>query len=101
MRGTKVLKQSAPIPVWSWDFCTALKMELRVVCTRARITCLLSTVPLVYLNVEGRLNAAAGEAASVAKGKVLRPKHPIGAHGYRAFIEDSEGTRIALHSQST
>ena len=54
--------------------------------------------PLVYLSVESRLDAAL-EAAVSAKGKVLRPKHPIGPHGFRALIEDSEGNRIALHSQ--
>jgi len=24
--------------------------------------------------------------------------HPIGPHGFRAIIEDSEGNRMALHS---
>jgi predicted enzyme related to lactoylglutathione lyase len=54
--------------------------------------------PLIYLSVDGRLDAAV-EATNVAKGKVLKPKHPIGPHGFRAVIEDSEGNRIALHSQ--
>ncbi len=53
--------------------------------------------PLVYLSVEGRLDAAL-EAASSSGGKVLQPKHEIGPHGYRALIADSEGNRIALHS---
>jgi predicted enzyme related to lactoylglutathione lyase len=55
--------------------------------------------PLVYLSVDGRLDAAE-QSVTAAKGKVLRPKHPIGPHGFRAIIEDSEGNRIALHSQS-
>ena len=54
--------------------------------------------PLVYLNCEGRLDAAiaAGEKNG---GKVLQPKHQIGPYGFRAVILDSEGNRIALHSK--
>ena len=53
--------------------------------------------PLVYLSAPGRLDAAV-QAAVAGKGKVLEAKHPIGPHGFRAIIEDSEGNRIALHS---
>jgi predicted enzyme related to lactoylglutathione lyase len=53
--------------------------------------------PLVYLSTEGRLDAAV-EAARANGGKVLRDKHQIGPHGFRAVIVDSEGNRIALHS---
>ena len=54
--------------------------------------------PLIYLNVEGRLEQA--EAAVVPnKGKVLEPKHQIGPHGFRTIILDSEGNRVALHSR--
>jgi uncharacterized protein len=54
--------------------------------------------PLIYLNVEGRLDQA--EAAVVAgKGKVLEPKHQIGPYGFRSVILDSEGNRLALHSR--
>ena len=53
--------------------------------------------PLIYLNVDGRLDEA--EAAVVPnKGKVLKPKHPIGPYGFRTVILDSEGNRLALHS---
>jgi predicted enzyme related to lactoylglutathione lyase len=53
---------------------------------------------LVYLNAQGRLDEAV--AAVVANGgKVIQPKHPIGPHGFRAIIHDSEGNRIALHSR--
>ena len=54
--------------------------------------------PLIYLNCEGRLDAA---VAAVVKsgGKVLKPKHQIGLYGWRAVIMDSEGNRIALHSK--
>jgi predicted enzyme related to lactoylglutathione lyase len=55
------------------------------------------TGPLVYLSVEGRLDAAVKAAADLG-GEVLEPKHPIGPYGFRAVIVDSEGNRIALHS---
>jgi predicted enzyme related to lactoylglutathione lyase len=55
--------------------------------------------PLVYLSVNGRLDAAV-KAAADDGGEVLRPKHQIGPYGYRAIIVDSEGNRIALHSQT-
>lgn len=53
--------------------------------------------PLVYLAANGRLDAALA-AVSAHGGTVLQPKHPIGEHGFRAVIVDSEGNRIALHS---
>ncbi len=53
--------------------------------------------PLIYLNANGRLDQA--EAAVAPNGgKVLKPKHQIGPHGWRTVILDSEGNRIALHS---
>jgi predicted enzyme related to lactoylglutathione lyase len=33
-------------------------------------------------------------------GKIVEPKHPIGPFGFRAVIIDSEGNRVALHSDS-
>lgn len=53
--------------------------------------------PLVYLNVAGRIRAAAAAVASHG-GEVLQEVHPIGPHGFRAVIADSEGNRLALHS---
>src|ERR1700733_10854556 len=53
--------------------------------------------PMIYLNCKGRL-AAAVSAARKHGGKVLKPKHQIGPHGFRAVVMDSEGNRIALHS---
>ncbi len=55
--------------------------------------------PLIYMSVNGRLDAALA-AVVAANGKVLRPKHDIGPHGFRAIIEDSEGNRVALHSMT-
>jgi predicted enzyme related to lactoylglutathione lyase len=54
--------------------------------------------PLVYFSVEGRLDASI-DAVTPNGGKILESKHPIGPHGYRAVVVDSEGNRIALHSQ--
>ena len=55
--------------------------------------------PLVYLSVEGRMDAALAEAER-NNGKVVAPKHSIGPHGFRAIIIDSEGNKIALHSHA-
>lgn len=55
------------------------------------------TGPLVYLNVAGRLDLAV-EAVVPHGGQLLQAKHPIGEHGWRAIILDSEGNRIALHA---
>src|SRR5262245_57050100 len=57
------------------------------------------TGPLIYLNVNGRLDAALS-AVKDNGGQVLLEKHKIGEHGFRAVILDSEGNRIALHSQT-
>jgi hypothetical protein len=53
--------------------------------------------PLVYLNCAGRLDDAVA-AVEANGGKVLKPKHQIGPYGFRALILDSEGNRVALHS---
>jgi predicted enzyme related to lactoylglutathione lyase len=53
--------------------------------------------PLIYINAQGRLDQAV-TAVSSNGGKVLQAKHPIGPHGFRAIVLDSEGNRIALHS---
>lgn len=55
--------------------------------------------PLVYLSVNGRLDDAIVQAGKNG-GTVLKPKHAIGPHGFRAVIRDTEGNRIALHSQT-
>lgn len=52
---------------------------------------------LIYLNVDGRIRAAASQVEKHG-GKVLEPTHAIGPHGYRAIVLDSEGNRVALHS---
>lgn len=57
-----------------------------------------STGPLIYLNCNGRLEAAIAEVESHG-GKVLKPAHSIVPHGNRAIIQDSEGNRVALHSR--
>jgi predicted enzyme related to lactoylglutathione lyase len=55
--------------------------------------------PLVYLSVEGRLDQAI-QAVQKSGGKIVKAKHQIGAHGFRAVVRDSEGNRIALHSHA-
>ena len=53
--------------------------------------------PMIYLNANGRLDEAIAAVVSHG-GKVLKPKHAIGTYGSRAVILDSEGNRVALHS---
>ncbi len=53
--------------------------------------------PLIYLNCNGRLDEAVA-AVEAKGGTVLKPKHQIGPHGFRAVVLDPEGNRIALHS---
>ena len=52
---------------------------------------------MIYLNANGRLDDAIA-AVTPNGGKVVQPKHPIGPFGFRAIIIDSEGNRVALHS---
>ncbi len=54
--------------------------------------------PLLYLNANGRLDQAIA-AIEANGGKIVKPKHQIGPYGFRAVIQDSEGNRIALHSE--
>ena len=53
--------------------------------------------PLLYLNVNGRLEDAIKKAASHG-GKILLDRSSLGQYGWRAIILDTEGNRIALHS---
>jgi len=52
---------------------------------------------MIYLNANGRLDEALS-AASANGGKIIQPKQPIGPFGFRAVVLDSEGNRVALHS---
>jgi len=53
--------------------------------------------PLVYLDATGRLDAALA-AVQAGGGRIVQAKHPIGPHGWRAIVADTEGNRVALHS---
>lgn len=53
--------------------------------------------PLIYFSVDGRLDEAIA-AVEAHGGRIIEPKHQIGPFGYRAIVLDSEGNRIALHS---
>lgn len=54
---------------------------------------------LLYLNVANRIRDAVAQTLA-KKGSVVEPVHSIGPHGFRAVILDSEGNRIALHSET-
>ena len=54
---------------------------------------------LIYLNANGRLREAVREVEALG-GKVVEAPHPLGPHGFRAIVIDSEGNRIALHAQT-
>jgi predicted enzyme related to lactoylglutathione lyase len=54
--------------------------------------------PLVYLNVEKRLDQAI-ESAKKQGVKILKGKEQIGPYGHRAIILDTEGNAIALYSK--
>lgn len=54
---------------------------------------------LVYMNVDGRIRDAAQKVTECG-GKIIEDVHPIGPHGFRAIVLDSEGNLIALHSES-
>lgn len=54
---------------------------------------------LCYLNVDGRIRDAVAQVGKHG-GQVIEPIHPIGPHGCRAVVIDSEGNRVALHSRS-
>ncbi|WP_221031532.1 VOC family protein [Actomonas aquatica] len=54
---------------------------------------------LVYLNVEGQLDAVL-ERIPAAGGHVIRPKFPIPPHGFIAIFSDPEGNVVGLHSMS-
>jgi predicted enzyme related to lactoylglutathione lyase len=53
---------------------------------------------LVYLNVNGRLDAVIDRIAG-AGGEVLLPKMDIGDPGYIALFRDTEGNVIGIHSE--
>ena len=55
--------------------------------------------PTIYLNCDGRLPVAIA-AVGLNGGKILKPRHAIAPHGFRAIALDSEGNRIALHANS-
>ena len=54
---------------------------------------------MVYMNVDGRIQDAMSKVEP-GGGKILESTHQIGQHGFRSVILDSEGNRIALHSNT-
>jgi predicted enzyme related to lactoylglutathione lyase len=55
--------------------------------------------PLAYFNADGRIRHAL-QQVEVHGGAIDLPLQAIGPHGYRAIVTDSEGNRIALHSNA-
>lgn len=53
---------------------------------------------LVYFNVNGRLQEAVDRVEDFG-GLIEQAPHEIGSFGQRAVVIDSEGNRIALHSE--
>lgn len=54
---------------------------------------------LVYLNVEGKLDAVIARISD-AGGTVVKPRFAIGEHGFIAIFRDTEGNVVGLHSMS-
>jgi predicted enzyme related to lactoylglutathione lyase len=54
---------------------------------------------MIYVNCDGRMPVAIA-GVELNGGKILKPRHSIGPHGFRAIVLDSEGNRIALHSNA-
>ncbi|HMC97327.1 MAG TPA: VOC family protein [Flavobacteriales bacterium] len=52
---------------------------------------------VIYLNADPDLKQALGKVEK-AGGKVVMPKTGIGPNGFMAFFIDSEGNRMAMHS---
>jgi predicted enzyme related to lactoylglutathione lyase len=56
-----------------------------------------ATGSIVYLGFPGDLNVPLGRVAG-AGGKIILPKTDIGENGFFAFVLDTEGNRVGLHS---
>ena len=52
---------------------------------------------IVYLNANPSMDAVLSRVES-AGGQVVMPKMSIGEHGHIAFIIDTEGNRVGIHS---
>lgn len=55
------------------------------------------TGTVIYLNANPNMNPVL-EKVKKSGGKILLPKTNIGENGFMAFIEDTEGNRIGIHS---
>ena len=54
---------------------------------------------MIYLNVNGRIRDAVSKVVPNG-GSVVQDTHSLGPHGFRAVVLDSEGNRVALHSET-
>lgn len=57
------------------------------------------TGPLIYLNGGDDLSVPLSKVEATG-GKILMPKTSIGPNGFMAHIVDTEGNKIALHSNN-
>ena len=55
--------------------------------------------PLLYFNVEGRLDDAVDKAKTFGV-EIIEAKFQMGEHGFRSVLRDTEGNRIAFHSST-
>lgn len=53
---------------------------------------------LVYLHVDGEMDGVLA-TVEAAGGEVLLPKSGVGDEGFTAWIRDTEGNRVGLHSR--
>ena len=53
---------------------------------------------LLYLNANPDLSVALGKVEK-AGGKILKSKFAIGKYGFIAYLKDTEGNKVALHSE--
>ena len=54
---------------------------------------------LIYLTVNGRIRDAVSKVVPNG-GSLIEDTHSIGPHDFRAIVLDSEGNRVALHSET-
>jgi len=54
---------------------------------------------LVYLNVEGELDAVLSRIPA-AGGEVIKPRTEIPPHGFMGLFKDTEGNVVGLHSMA-
>ena len=88
--------QQAPVPMAFFPFAPGVASGALVESTETKPGRQGATV---YLNA-GKDLAIPLAKVEKSGGKVLQEKTSIGPHGYIAYVEDTEGNRIGLHSMN-